>query len=131
MSTSPFDSSDSLLFCTRCQVKIRATDNYCYNCGKTLKRGYGFLYTHIGIILMSLILGPFALPFVWLSKKIHPFFKIIYTLILLAVGYFLVISCVHIYDTLKDVMKGMDSLQNLSKFQDLSQSVPGFTSINF
>lgn len=130
MSTPSFDFSSPLLFCKRCQAKIRETDNYCYNCGKTLKRGYGFLYTHTGIILMSLVIGPFALPLVWLSKKIGPLFKIIYTLILLVLGYIFVLMCVRVYSSMNEVMKSMNSLQGLSNLQNLS-TVPGFTSINF
>ena len=42
-----------LLFCKRCHAEIRDTDNYCHACGKSLKPGQGFLFTHAGIILME------------------------------------------------------------------------------
>lgn len=78
------------LLCSRCHAQIRETDNYCHACGKSLKPGRGFLFTHAGIILMALVLGPFALPFVWLSKAISFSAKLIYTAILLLLGVYLV-----------------------------------------
>ena len=78
------------LFCTRCHAQIREQDNYCHACGKSLKPGRGFLFTHGGIILMALVLGPLALPFVWLSKVLSPLAKLIYTLVLVLIGVYLV-----------------------------------------
>ena len=126
-TAASLDLKQPMIFCPRCHVQIRETDHYCYNCGKGLKRGYGFLYTHTGIILMALVLGPFALPFVWLSKKIGALSKIIYTLALLALGYYIFITFKSAYVTLQDTLKGMN---NLSDLQNMS-NVPGFTSINF
>ena len=77
-------------FCPRCHAEIRETDNYCHACGKGLKPGRGFLFTHPGIILMALVLGPLALPFVWLSKAISFTAKLIYTVLLLLMGVYLV-----------------------------------------
>ena len=56
--------------CPRCSNPIDETDNFCRHCGRSLKPGTGFLFSHPGIILMAFVLGPFALPFVWLSKTI-------------------------------------------------------------
>lgn len=78
------------LFCTRCHAQIRETDNYCHACGKSLKPGRGFLFTHAGIILMALVLGPLALPFVWFSKVLSPAAKFIYTAVLLLLGTYMV-----------------------------------------
>ncbi len=78
------------LFCSRCHAQIEETDNYCHACGKSLKPGRGFLFTHPGIIIMALVLGPLALPFVWLSKAISLTAKIIYTLVLLLLGTYMV-----------------------------------------
>ena len=77
------------LFCPRCHAEIRETDNYCHACGKSLKPGRGFLFTHPGIIVMALVLGPLALPFVWLSKAISVTAKLIYTVVLLALGIYM------------------------------------------
>ena len=84
---SPFQEP---LFCSRCHAEICETDNYCHACGKSLKPGRGFLFTHGGIILMALILGPLALPFVWLSKVLSPAAKLIYTVVLLLLGIYMI-----------------------------------------
>ena len=93
------------VFCSRCQAQVRNTDHYCHNCGKSLKPGHGFVFTHAGIIIMALVLGPFALPFVWFSKVISPLAKIIYTVVLLAVGFYLVYSLVHIFGMAQQSMQ--------------------------
>ena len=77
------------LFCSRCHAEIRETDNYCHACGKSLKPGRGFLFTHAGIIVMALVLGPLALPFVWMSKAISLTAKFLYTVVLLLLGVYL------------------------------------------
>ena len=109
------------LFCKRCHAEIRDTDNYCHACGKSLKPGQGFLFTHAGIILMGLVLGPFALPFVWMSKVISPAAKIIYTVVLLIVGFYLIYSLVHIFTLTQQSMQLL--LGNLSELENGLQSV--------
>ena len=46
---------------------------------------------------MALIMGPFALPFVWWSKLLGPLAKIIYTVILGITGFYLVYSVWHVF----------------------------------
>ena len=111
------------LFCSRCHAEIRETDNYCHACGKSLKRGHGFLYTHGGIILMALVLGPLAIPFVWMSKVISPTAKIIYTVVLGVLGFYLVFSLWKIFNymnnSLQQMMGDFNSLQNLNNLNNL------------
>ena len=87
---SEMSAFEQPLFCSRCHAQIRETDNYCHACGRSLKPGRGFLFTHAGIILMALVLGPLALPFVWMSKAISSAAKLIYTIVLLVLGVYLV-----------------------------------------
>ena len=56
--------------CPRCHAQIDETDCYCRHCGKTLKPRMGFWYSHGGILLLTLIVGPFSLICVWLSRKL-------------------------------------------------------------
>lgn len=111
------------LLCSRCQAEIRETDNYCHNCGKSLKPGRGFLFTHGGIILMALVLGPLALPFVWMSKVISPTAKIIYTAVLLIVGFYIVYSLwqafTYMNNSLQMMMGDLNSLGNLNNLGNL------------
>ena len=117
MNEFPPQQPRESILCTRCHGLIEETDNYCRFCGKSLKPGRGFLFTHAGIILMALILGPFALPFVWLSKVISPAAKIIYTIVLLLVGFYLAITLYNAFhmlnSSLQMMMGDLNSLGNL------------------
>lgn len=68
--------------CPRCHNPTDESDNYCRHCGRSLKPGTGFLFSHLGIILTAFVLGPFALPFVWMSKIIGRGAKWMYTALL-------------------------------------------------
>ena len=111
------------LLCSRCQAEIRDTDNYCHACGKSLKPGRGFLFTHAGIILMALVLGPLALPFVWMSKVITPTAKIIYTVVLLIVGFYIVFSLwkafSYMNNSLQMMMGDLNNLNSLGNLNNL------------
>ena len=92
--------------CRHCHSPADETDNYCRICGKNLKPGYGFVFTHTGLILMAVFLGPFALPFVWMSKIIGPVAKWIYSVLLLLMGYYFVVTCYRVYQ----LVQGTSSL---------------------
>ena len=109
------------LFCSRCHAEIRETDNYCHACGKSLKPGRGFLFTHAGIILMALVLGPLALPFVWMSKIISLPSKILYTLLLVTVGVFVVYSLWHAFASVNaSLQQMMNELEGLGQLNTLN-----------
>ena len=93
--------------CPRCHTPLTPEDNFCRQCGRSLKPGYGFFYSHTGIILLALVLGPFALPCVLLSKRIGPVAKIIYTLLLVLLGIYLCIACYHIFQLTVSVAQGL------------------------
>ena len=79
--------------CPRCQNPTDETDNYCRHCGRSLKPGTGFLFSHTGIILLAFVLGPFSLPFVWMSKTIGLGAKWIYTALLALISVYFVMVC--------------------------------------
>lgn len=83
--------------CPKCFQLCDEADNYCRRCGRSLKPGTGFLFSHGGIILLALVLGPFALPAVWMSKIIGRTAKCIYTAVLLLAGVYLVFACWQAY----------------------------------
>ena len=83
--------------CRNCQTPIEETDNYCRHCGRSLKQGYSFLFTHTGIIVLALLAGPFALPCVWMSKVIGPIAKWIYSIVLLLIGFYFVVLCYRLF----------------------------------
>lgn len=76
---------------------------------------------------MALVLGPFALPFVWLSKVLSPLAKIIYTVLLLIFGFYLVYSLFHMFALVQQSMQtllgdvgglenGLRNVQSLGSF---------------
>lgn len=56
--------------CPRCRRPVEETDCYCRHCGKPLLPRMGFWYDHGGILLLTLIVGPFSLITTWLSHKL-------------------------------------------------------------
>ena len=88
--------------CPRCRKEIDSSDNFCRYCGTSLSEGNGFIFSHGGIILLSLLLGPFALPVVWKSKLIGQPAKWIYTGVLFLIGVYLLVACWHIYRLMLD-----------------------------
>lgn len=56
--------------CPRCHQLTEDKDCYCRYCGKALRPYMGFWFDHGGILLMTLLVGPFSLLCVWLSRRI-------------------------------------------------------------
>lgn len=76
--------------CPRCRQPVDGTDCYCRRCGRALQPRLGFWYDHGGILLLTLIVGPFSLITVWLSRKISATAKWIWTAaIILFSAYFI------------------------------------------
>lgn len=75
--------------CPKCACDTDEADNFCRRCGKPLRTGTGFFYTHSGIILLTLAAGPFALITLWLSKLISTPAKWIYTAFICAFTFYL------------------------------------------
>ena len=88
--------------CPACHLLVEEADHFCRHCGRSLKPGHGFLYSHTGIILLALVLGPFALPCVWMSKRMGVTAKIIYSVILGFIGYYFVLTCYRIFQLMQE-----------------------------
>ncbi len=56
--------------CPRCRFEADEADCYCRHCGKALQPHMGFWYDHGGVLLLTLIVGPFSLITLWLSRKL-------------------------------------------------------------
>ena len=93
--------------CPRCHCPVDETDNYCRACGRSLRPGTGFLFTHSGIILLSVVLGPFALPVVWMSKLISTPAKWIYTALLALLTVYLIHAFYQAYLLMQDAAQMM------------------------
>ena len=93
--------------CPKCYQPCDETDNFCRRCGKSLKPGSGFFCSHTGIILLTLVLGPFALPAVWSSKIIGLTAKWVYTVILVLIGLYLIHVCVAMFQLVQDLSQSL------------------------
>ncbi len=69
-----------MISCPRCRLTVEETDAYCRHCGRALRPRMGFWYDHGGVLLLTLIVGPFSLITVWLSHKLSPAAKWMWTL---------------------------------------------------
>mgnify|MGYP004473596555 CR=1 FL=1 len=92
-------------YCTRCRQEIDATDNYCRQCGRALQPGTGFWYTHSGIILLMLVLGPFALITVYLSKVISRTAKAVYSILILLFTAYLGYACWQMFVLIQELLQ--------------------------
>jgi uncharacterized membrane protein len=97
--------NETPIVCKYCHTPVAETDNYCRVCGKSLRKGYSFMFTHTGIIVMAFLLGPLALPCVWLSKVISPVAKWIYTALLLIISYYFIVVCWRTFQLISDYMQ--------------------------
>ncbi len=93
--------------CPRCHSPVDETDNYCRACGRSLRPGTGFVFSHSGIILLALVLGPFVLPVVWTSKLISTPAKWIYTALLLLFSLYLAHAFYQAYLLMQDAAQLM------------------------
>ena len=64
----------------------------------------GFWYDHGGILLLTLIAGPFSLICVWLSRKLSPLAKWAWTAGILLVSVYLIYSILKMLLVLKELM---------------------------
>jgi len=97
------------LVCKKCHSPVDETDNFCRVCGKNLRKGSSFMFTHTGIIIMALVAGPFALPCVWYSKVISPTAKWIYTAILGVFTYYLAVVSVRAFHMVNESVNALSS----------------------
>lgn len=65
--------------CPRCRFEADEADCYCRHCGKALQPHMGFWYDHGGVLLLTLIVGPFSLITLWLSRKLSLSAKLAWT----------------------------------------------------
>ena len=99
-----------MLTCSRCKQPIEEADCYCRHCGKTLKPRMGFWYDHGGILLSTLLIGPFSLICVWLSRKISMTAKWLWTLGVLLVSFYLFYSLYKTILMLQEVLSASLSI---------------------
>jgi hypothetical protein len=75
--------------CWHCCRSVDAGDAYCRHCGKGQGPNIPFRYTHGGIIVLSLLIGPLTLPFILKSPKIGRKGRVVYAALNLALTLFM------------------------------------------
>jgi len=88
---------DHLIHCWNCSGTIEAGDAYCRYCGKGQGQSVPFRYTHAGIIVFSLLIGPLTLPFIWKSPKLSKKVRIGYLMMNLLITFFMLSMVFGIY----------------------------------
>ena len=91
--------------CLKCKRQMPLEHNYCSSCGTGWGKYVHWYYKHWGIILLILLLGPFAMFFVILSPVVSKPLKWIYTLIVAIFTIFLVVEACELYRMLSQVYK--------------------------
>ncbi|HCC49368.1 MAG TPA: hypothetical protein DEQ38_14830 [Elusimicrobia bacterium] len=76
--------------CRACGTLLSPEDNYCRNCGKGRGGKAGWQYKPLGVIAMTLLVGPFSLFYVWRSQVISRGAKLAFSAGILFFTYFVV-----------------------------------------
>jgi ribosomal protein L40E len=79
--------------CRKCKAAIGASDNYCRQCGTPTAAGLAGLAAWwespwVVLPLLFLVLGPFALPLLWRSRRFTRTWKMALSVIMLGVTLF-------------------------------------------
>lgn len=91
---------DAANTCWYCKRGIDAGDAYCRFCGRGQGPKIPFRYTHGGMIILSLLIGPLALPFILKSPKIGREARAVYLVLNLLVT---LLMLVLMFDTISSV----------------------------
>jgi hypothetical protein len=108
---------NSPIQCRHCGKSIDAKDAFCRFCGKGQKQTIPFRYTHAGIIIFTLILGPIALPFIWKAPKMDTKIKAIYIAVNLVLTIIMLSSIFGIYNSINKQMQ--ETLKMIEQTNDM------------
>jgi hypothetical protein len=89
---------NKLADCWHCNRSIEAEDAFCRFCGKRQGQTVPFRYTHAGIIILTLLVGPLALPFIWKSPIINKRVRVGYCVLNLLITVLIFWSAFGIYN---------------------------------
>jgi hypothetical protein len=84
--------------CWHCGKNIETVDAYCRHCGKGQGNAVPFRYSHGGIILLTLLLGPVALPFILKSPRIGARIRTVYVALNVTITLLMIGSIFSIYN---------------------------------
>lgn len=93
--------------CPRCRAKADQADCYCRHCGRALRPRTGFWYGNAGILLLTLIVGPFSLISVWLSRTLSLRAKTLWTVCIALFSAYFLFAAYRSYLLLKETVSYM------------------------
>lgn len=93
--------------CKKCKKKINIEDMYCRYCGTSQNESNLSKYSIVGIVLSFIIIGPFCLIPLWISKNISKNAKILMSILII------VLSIVMIWSIIELVNKIMGQYQEM------------------
>lgn len=95
--------------CWRCNAAVSPQDRYCHNCGAGQGSLIPWYYSHLGIILLTVLaIGPFSLYLVWKSPKLSAAARRVYTVLILAYTALLAVLCWNAYRLMMQMLSGYE-----------------------
>jgi len=86
--------STRIVPCKSCSGPIDDGDRFCRHCGRRQKRGVGWYYHPVSILILGfLVVGPLALPLVWLSPQMGRKAKVAVATAISIYSIFVIYSC--------------------------------------
>lgn len=91
--------------CTFCHGLVDKGDKFCRHCGRELGK-IPFSYTHAGVAMMFLVLGPLNLFWVWRSPVMSRNTKLFYTALYLGLTVLILIPVIQAVNSIVAVYSG-------------------------
>jgi predicted amidophosphoribosyltransferase len=107
------------MICPQCRAALDAADNYCRRCGApTANRADSSLPQYkwwespwVVLALLFLVLGPFALPLLWRSRRFTRLWKYVLTILVAGITAFIVWQIWYLFHQMLAPLRDLQQLQ--------------------